>query len=175
MNSFAIQSPGGILHCSAATHLLHWLLFFLSVKAKVFVYLGRMCFSQWSAEVRFLNVVKRNHPLVLKKVDSHGLAATAPIQTLAWELPYAVGAALKSKIIIIITIGFWVIIEHIKDMDYWAPRFDSWDSWDRELAGGRVGSWQSEEALAVSPRVVSVSGRRAGGHQGSAARLQGGL
>jgi len=40
------------------------------------------------------------------QLDSHGLAATAPIQTLAWELPYAVGAALKSKIIIIITIGF---------------------------------------------------------------------
>ena len=29
-------------------------------------------------------------------------AAVAPIQLLAWELPYATGAALKSKIIIVI-------------------------------------------------------------------------
>ena len=28
----------------------------------------------------------------------HGPAATAPIQPLAWEAPYASGAALKSKI-----------------------------------------------------------------------------
>ena len=31
-------------------------------------------------------------------------AAVAAIGPLAWELPYAVGAALKSKIIVIITI-----------------------------------------------------------------------
>ena len=30
------------------------------------------------------------------------LAAVAPVQPLAWELPYASGAALKSKIIITI-------------------------------------------------------------------------
>ena len=33
-----------------------------------------------------------------------GPAATAPIQPLAWELPYATGAALKRQIIIIIII-----------------------------------------------------------------------
>ena len=34
----------------------------------------------------------------------HRLAAVPPIQPLAWDPPYAAGAALKSKIIIIITI-----------------------------------------------------------------------
>ena len=33
------------------------------------------------------------------------LAAVAPIRLLAWELPYAAGAALISKIIIIITLN----------------------------------------------------------------------
>ena len=32
----------------------------------------------------------------------HRLAAAAPIQPLAWQLPYAVGAAIKRQIIIII-------------------------------------------------------------------------
>ena len=39
-----------------------------------------------------------------------GPAATALIQSLPWEPPYAMGAALKSKIIIIIIIYFYLFI-----------------------------------------------------------------
>ena len=36
----------------------------------------------------------------------HRLVATAPVQPLAWELPYAAGVALKGLIIIIILIPY---------------------------------------------------------------------